>query len=107
MTYTAYIVADAEADLFDIYRYVAARDSHVRAARLIRKLQELCLSLAEFPVRGHVLPELESISVLEYQEVHYKPYRVIYQVIGMDVFVHCVLDGRRDVQELLQERLLR
>ncbi len=107
MTHAVSIVAAAEDDLFDIYRHVAAADSIARAERLIQILQELCLSLEEFPDRGHIPPELESIGVLDYRELHYKPYRVIYQVIGMDVYVHCVLDGRRDLQELLQERLLR
>ncbi len=107
VTHTVHIVADAEDDLFDIYRYVASANSIVKAERLIQILQELCLSLEEFPDRGHIPPELESIGVLDYREVHYKPYRVIYQVIGMDVYVHCVLDGRRDLQELLQERMLR
>ena len=31
----------------------------------------------------------------------------IYQIEGQTVFVHCVLDGRRDLQELLERRLLR
>lgn len=107
MTHAVSIVAAAEDDLFDIYRYVASADSIARAERLIQILQELCLSLEEFPDRGHIPPELESIGVLDYREVHYESYRVIYQVIGMDVYVHCVLDGRRDLQELLLERLLR
>ncbi len=107
MTYTVSIVADAEDDLFDIYRYVASADSVAKAERLIRILQELCLSLEEFPDRGPIPPELESIGVFDYLEVHYKPYRVIYQLLGNEVFVHCVLDGRRDMQTLLEQRLLR
>ncbi|MFB0515685.1 MAG: type II toxin-antitoxin system RelE/ParE family toxin [Candidatus Neomarinimicrobiota bacterium] len=94
-------------DLFDIYRYVASADSPSKAGRLIDKLQDLCLGLEEFPDRGHVPPELASINVYDYLEIHYKPYRIIYQIVGEDVFVHCILNGRRDMQELLQHRLLR
>ncbi len=107
MKYTVYIVADAEDDLFDIYRHIAWSDSLAKADRVVNNLQELCNSLEELPDRGHVPPELEFISVPDYREVHYKPYRVIYQIVGKDVYVHCVLDGRRDMQSLLQERLLR
>ena len=107
MKHTVYIVSDAEEDLFDIYRYVALNDSPLMAERLIRKIKELCLSLEEFPDRGHVPPELAAIDVYDYLEVHYEPFRVVYQVVGKDVFVHCLLDGRRDMQELLQRRLLR
>jgi hypothetical protein len=38
---------------------------------------------------------------------HLKVYRIIYQIVGLDVFVHAVLDGRRDIQELLYQRLIR
>ena len=107
MKYTVYIVADAEDDLFDIYRHIASADSLAKAERVIHKLQELIVSLEELPDRGHLPPELEFISVPDYKEVHYKPYRVIYQIVGKDVYVHCVLDGRRDMQSLLQERLFR
>ncbi len=40
-------------------------------------------------------------------QVHFKPYRIIYQVAGRKVLIHCVLDGRRAVQEILERRLLR
>ncbi len=42
-----------------------------------------------------------------YRELHEGPYRIIYQILGQDVFMHCVLDARRELQELLQTRLLR
>ncbi len=31
----------------------------------------------------------------------------IYQIVGRKVFIHCVLEGRRAVQEVLERRLLR
>jgi len=59
------------------------------------------------PQRGHIPPELARIAVTTYREVHFKPYRVIYEVVGDEVFVHCVIDGRRDMQLLLERRLVR
>ncbi len=107
MKHNVYILSDAEEDLFDIYQYVALSDSPLKAERLIQKLKDLCVRLEEYPDRGHVPPELATIGVYDYLEIHCKPYRVIYQVVGKDVFIHCVLNGRRDMQELLQHRLLR
>jgi toxin ParE1/3/4 len=52
-------------------------------------------------------PELERIGVCGYREIHFKPYRIIYQIAGQKVFIHCVLDGRRAMQEILERRLLR
>jgi toxin ParE1/3/4 len=107
MRFSIYLVEDAEKDLLDIYRYVAQNDSANRADSLIDKLEKTILRLEALPHRGHVPPELERIGVLEYKEVFYKPDRIIYQVIKSSVYVHCVLDGRRDLQDLLQQRILR
>ena len=65
------------------------------------------LSLEDFPLRGHIVPELERISVISYLEIHYKAYRIIYQVLNKTVYIHSILDGRRNISELLQKRLLR
>ena len=107
MRYKVYLISEAEEDLYELYNYVSRRDSIEKAEYAIEKIHEACLNLSEFPNRGHTPPELERIGFLEYKEIHFKPYRIIYQVLGTKVFVHCVLDGRRDLQELLEKRLLR
>lgn len=101
------IVASTEEDLFEIYQYVYLNDSEEKAEKLYSKLYEKCLSLQEYPNRGHVPPELKLIGVNDFLELNFKPYRIIYQIIEKVVFVYCVLDGRRDIQKLLQERLIR
>lgn len=105
--YRVRIIEDAEQDLTEIYAYVAANDSVEKADYLLDQLETLCLSLGELAARGNVPPELDRVGVSAYREVHFKPYRVIYQIIGRDVYIHCVLDGRRDMQALLERRLLR
>ncbi len=105
--YRVRVIEDAEQDLIDIYTYAAANDSGEKAEFLLDQLQILCLSLDKLTTRGHFPPELERIGVTTYRQVHFKPYRVIYQISGQDVYIHCVLDGRRDMQSLLERRLLR
>lgn len=107
MRVRVYLVADAERDLLDIYRYVAQNDSIEKADRLLENLEKTIMKLETMPLRGHFPPELERIGVLEFREIFFKPYRIIYQVVKSDVYVHCVLDGRRDLQDLLQKRVLR
>ena len=103
------VIADNEAedDLFDIYSYVALNDSFESADQLLHGLKRACLSLRTLPLRGHNLPELRSIKVGQFREIRHKPYRIIYSIEGEAVIIHCILDGRRDLQELLEERLLR
>jgi toxin ParE1/3/4 len=107
VTYEVLLADDAENDLLEIYRYVAFNDSLEKADQLLDKLEELVQALDSLPTRGHIPPELVRIGVTDYREVHFKPYRVIYRIEGQRVLVYCVLDGRRDLQSLLQQRLLR
>lgn len=107
MKFSVLLVEDAEKDLWEIYLYVAQNDSVEKADRLLDNLERAILKLETLPERGHFPPELERIGVREYREIFFKPYRIIYEVIRSEVFVHCVLDGRRDLQDLLQRRVLR
>ena len=105
--YRVRLAEEAELDLIDIYRYISLQDSVENADYVLGQLESLCSRLTELPERGHVPPELDQISVTNYREVNFKPYRVIYEVIRQNVFIHCILDGRRDMSSLLQRRLIR
>ena len=107
MSHQVFLVSDAEDDILEIYKYVSRNDSIQSANDLFDKLRETCYSLAKLPKRGHTPSELERISVHEFKEIHYKPYRIIYEISDNCVYIHCIIDGRRDLQELLQQRLLR
>lgn len=105
--YRVVITLEAEYDMLEIYKYVKKNDSIGRATSLLEKLEETCLSLDKIPLRGHIPPEVEDFGITEFLEIHHKPYRVMYQVGKKTVYIHGVFDGRRDMQKLLQERLLR
>lgn len=107
MSSTVLITAEAERDLWELYLYVAANDAPERAEQLLEAIEKEINSLDTLPSRGHFPPELARIGVLEFREIFYKPYRIIYEISGDQVFVHCVLDGRRDLADLLHDRLLR
>jgi toxin ParE1/3/4 len=97
----------AEDDLYEIYTYIAINDSVERADKLFNALRNTCNKLRTLPLRGHIPPELFDIGVVEFREIHYKPYRIFYSIENNIVQVHCILDGRRDIQTILQERSLR
>ena len=107
MKFNVNIISDAEQDIVDIYNYISLNESVERARYLLEKIEAACLGLIEYPDRGHVPPELERIGVYHYREIHFKPYRIIYEIGEKEVYIHCVLDGRRSLQELLERRLLR
>ncbi|MBE0504735.1 MAG: type II toxin-antitoxin system RelE/ParE family toxin [Desulfuromonadales bacterium] len=97
----------AEFDMYDIHTYIDLHESRKRADSLLASISQSILSLAHMPERGHYPAELDKIRIREFREIHCKPYRIVYAIQGNEVVVHCVLDGRRDMQTLLQQRLLR
>ncbi len=96
----------AEHDLYSIHLYVEARDSLKQADILLEGISQTIFSLKNMPERGHCPQELELIGVRDFRETHFKSFRIIYSLHEDEVVVHCVLDGRRDMQTLLQQRLL-
>ena len=107
MNYKLLIDSLAKSDIIDIYNYVAESDSIENAKRLLTNLEATYLKLKNLPTRGHIPPELRNTGIRRYREIHFKPYRIIYEIIDNIVYVHCILDGRRNMQEILANRLLR
>ncbi len=106
MSYSVYFIKEAELDLFEIYDYIKNSGYPDTAWKIASEIEEACLDLSEMPERGHYPPELERIGVFHYREIHVKVYRIIYRVMKTDVYIHCILDGRRDIQEILRRRIL-
>lgn len=106
MPFKINLLQEAENDLLEIYKYVAVQDSFGNAENLFENLYKKCISLQDLPNRGHQPPELVGVNDT-YLEIHHKPYRIIYEVTENAVYIHCILDGRREMKKLLEERLLR
>jgi toxin ParE1/3/4 len=71
------------------------------------QLVKVAESLSRFPERGSYPKELIALGIKEYRQTFFKPYRVIYRVVGSRVIIYLIADGRRDMQSLLARRLLR
>jgi len=105
--YNVRLTSEVESDLVDLFEYIARKDSIDNAYYVLEKLDTLILSIDQQPERGHYPPELDKRGVKDYREVHFKPYRVIYEIIGNHVVILGCFDGRRDMESLLERRLLR
>jgi len=107
MTYPVFMIREAEEDLLDVFRFIQTHESLERAHAILDAIERTVDSLKEQPERGHVPPELDRIGIRTFREIHFKPWRIVYQIMGEKVFVHAVLDGRRSLQQLLERRLMR
>jgi toxin ParE1/3/4 len=96
----------AEQDLESIHDYLSEFDRVANANHVLDRLMEVVKGLAQFPERGSYPKELVALGIKEYRQTSFRPYRVIYRVVGTQVVIYLIVDGRRDMQSLLARRLL-
>lgn len=106
MSYQVFLTDDAAYDLEELYDHIEFQDAPEKADCVLDKIEEAFASLSENPERGAYPEELLAVGLREYREIYFKPYRIIYRVITDNVYVLVIADGRRDMQALLQRRLL-
>jgi toxin ParE1/3/4 len=106
MPFKVFLTDDAVRDLEQVYDYIEHHDAPSRAEYVLGKIEKAFLSLSENPNRGAYPRELSALGIKEYREVFFKPYRIIYRVEGRRAYVLMIVDGRRDMQTLLERRLL-
>jgi toxin ParE1/3/4 len=105
MHYTVFMLQEAEHDLEAIFGYIIDSGNPGAAKDMIGLLRQACESLSQMPERGHVPPELARADNYEYRQIIVKPYRIIYQVVESSVFIFGIIHGRRNVDEVLRQRL--
>jgi len=96
----------ADQDLEAIHDYIAEFDCVANANYVLDQLLEVVERLSLFPEHGSYPKELIGLGIREYRQTSFKPYRVIYRVIGNQVVIYLIVDGRRDMQSVLARRLL-
>ncbi|WP_028453003.1 type II toxin-antitoxin system RelE/ParE family toxin [Chitinilyticum aquatile] len=96
----------AEQDLEAIHDYISEFDCVGNANYVLNELMDVVDSLSKSPERGSYPKELVGLGIKEYRQTFFKPYRVVYRVIGNQVIIYLIADGRRDTQSALARRLL-
>ncbi|EEG78920.1 plasmid stabilization system [Dethiobacter alkaliphilus AHT 1] len=92
-------------DLQSIIRYISSH-SNRQAKNIYVEIKEHVKDLRQLPFRGRVVPELQFFGVLIYRELIVKPWRIIYKLEGKNVWILAVIDGRRNVEDILFNRLV-
>jgi len=106
MPFAVFLSNDAASDLDELYDYIALHDAPQKANYVLEQIERAFSKLSEFPERGAYPKELMVLGIREYREILFKPYRIIYRVINKNIYVLLIADGRRDMQTLLQRRLI-
>ena len=104
--YQVRVVAAAERDLDEFYDYIAHEASPARANKVFERLREQVHALALQPERGSWPRELLALGSRDFRQLVIRPWRVFYRVVGDQVVVVLIADGRRNLKTLLERRLL-
>ncbi len=72
-----------------------AQDSPANALKILKKIKQKASSLYTLPERGRIVPELQDQGILIYRELIIPPWRIIYRISEMKVYVLSVCQPRR------------
>jgi toxin ParE1/3/4 len=106
IVYKVFIPSSVIKDIQEITDYISENNPSV-ALGILDRIEKRINTLKEFPDRGRVVPELLNHNIIEYHELIENPWRIIYKIVGTDVFVLTIIDGRRNVQDILLRKLMK
>src|SRR5450830_715704 len=101
------ILDSAEQDLKELRVYILKNFSVETWSITYARIKEAIRNLQNFPQAGAIPDEIEKLNLSQYRQVVSGMNRVIYEVRQDVIYVHIIVDARRDMQALLMRRLLR
>lgn len=107
MGFRVVILDSAEQDLKELRAYVLKNFSMETWITAYAEIKEAIHNLENFPQAGSIPEEIEKLNLTQYRQILSGMNRVIYEVRQDVIYVHIVVDARRDMNSLLTRRLLR
>ncbi|HPQ55339.1 MAG TPA: type II toxin-antitoxin system RelE/ParE family toxin [Spirochaetota bacterium] len=95
----------AQQSLNEILDYIIEHDGKIIAHKIYQKIRDKTSLLKVSPLQGREVKELKSLKK-KYREIIITPWRIIYTVENEVVNVLLIIDGRRDLEELLYEMII-
>jgi addiction module RelE/StbE family toxin len=103
--YIVHVTANAKNDLRNIIAFIAQNNPQT-ALKILERIESRINTLDHFPNRGGYVPELLKRNITEYRQLIESPWRIIYRVDENIVNVLVIIDSRRNVQDVLIQRLM-
>ena len=105
-TYKVYWTEDAISDFNSIITHIFT-ENKTNAKSMFLAIKERCSTLEHFPFRTRVVPELESLGIIQYRELIFKRWRIIYSVDNDTVNLLLIIDSRQDIEAQLIQRIIK
>ena len=103
--YSVVWTKNAQFDLELIIEYIKPSSKKI-AKDIFFAIKKECDNLYFMPTRKKVVPELQHIGILKYQEIIYKRWRIVFKVEESKVSILLVVDSSRNLEDLMFQRLL-
>jgi toxin ParE1/3/4 len=97
---------DAVDDLVEIIEYIKEKSGKNIALEIYTRIINHVESIDSFPESGRVIPELASIGIRDLRELIESPWRIFYRVTSNEIQIISVIDGRRNVEEILYKKVI-
>jgi plasmid stabilization system protein ParE len=97
--------APARDDLDEIIEYIA-QTNITYAVKILDKIELAVKNLDRFPKRGRVVPELEIYGYILYREIIVDYWRIMYKIENDIVYIMVVIDGRRNVEDIILKKII-
>ena len=95
----------ANQDLNEIIDYMINNGDIINARNIYKKIKERCELLITIPDQGRIVPEFEKLNIKKYREIIVNPWKIIYKVEKHEIYILVVIDGRRNTEEILLEKI--
>lgn len=93
-------------DFDEIISYIA-KDSVDVAVKQYERIKDISLEIGKFPKQGRIIPELQNENIIKFREIIVTPWRMMYRIEENRILILAILDGRRNIEEILMRRQLR
>lgn len=101
------ILESVELDLQDLPSYIVKDFSAGTWQKTFQQIKVSIRNLASFPMLGSIPEELQKLNLTQYRQVLSGMNRIIYEVRQDTIYVHLIVDSRRDMLSFLLRRLVR
>ncbi|MDR0473143.1 MAG: type II toxin-antitoxin system RelE/ParE family toxin [Treponema sp.] len=104
--YHVKITQGAEKDLNEIIDYIAQNNPRT-ASVIMEKIITKIKTLDHFPYRGGYVPELLARNVKDYRQITEEPWKIYYKIDDDIVNILAIIDSRRNLKDILINKLLK
>lgn len=107
MSLSVVFLKSAEQDVKELKHYVFRRFGVETWQSTLSKLKESIHTLQAHQQAGKVPDELRTLNPGQFRQIISGMNRVIYEIRQETIYIHIVCDNRRDMQGLLNRRMMR